>query len=370
MKILILSWRDIRHPFGGGAELLSHEMASRWVRMGNGVTHFSAAYPNSKLKEVIDGVVYLRGGGWYSVHFVAFWKILTHQLGEFDIIVDEVHGYPFFANLYSPVPVVCLACEVAKDVWDQMYGFPINLVGRLIEKIYLLLYKQVKFLTISLSTKSDLIASGILAQNITVLPMGFNFSLPNKLPQKNKEPTVIFLGRLAKSKGIPDAIKAFSIIHKSLPKSKFWIVGRGTKEYEEYLHSLVGELGLTSDIDFKGFVSEKVKFELLSESQIILVPSIREGWGLIVPEANIVGTPAVVYNCPGLRDVTKNGRNGMVVKDNSPEALAEESLKLLQDNKLYRSLCVSSIKFAKSLNWDDTAKTGLKVLRNITYKTK
>lgn len=362
MKILILSWRDIKHPFGGGAELLSHEMAKRWVVWGHEAIHFSAMFPGGQKQELIDGVEYQRAGSWVNVHIIAFWKILTRQFGNIDVIIDEVHGFSFFSAIYSNVPVVCLACEVAKEVWDQMYKFPLNILGRIIERIYLFTYKNIKFITISPSTKEDLKKSGIKVRNITVLPMGFSYTPPRKLPKRSSVPTFIFLGRLAKTKGVEDAIKAFFIINQKLPKSKMLIVGRGIKEYENWLKSLVRRLKLDRLISFKGFVSEKQKFKLLASSHLILVPSIREGWGLIVPEANLVGTPAIVYNSPGLRDVTKTDRNGIVVESNTPGELAKASLNIILNKKTYQKMSELSKKYAYSLSWDDTAKAALKII--------
>lgn len=366
MRILILSWRDIKHPYGGGAELLSHEMAKRWVEQGDEVIHFSAMFPGGTTSEVIDGVLYLREGQWTNVHIIAMFKILFRQLPKVDVIVDEVHGIPFFAPLYTRIPVVCLVCEVAREIWDQMYPFPLNFIGKILEKVYLMMYKNMQFLTISESTKTDLVDSGIKEKNITIVPMGFTYSLPNKLPAKESTPTLIFLGRLAKSKGIPDAIQALSIVRKSLPKAKLWVIGKGVPEYEAELRKLVKSLKLESAVIFKGFVDIEEKFRLLSAANLILVPSVREGWGLIVPEANVVGTPAIVYNVPGLRDVTKNGRNGVVVAHNTPEALASAAVELLENLTKYKVLSKTSLKYAKSLNWDDTAKVARDVLKKVS----
>jgi glycosyltransferase involved in cell wall biosynthesis len=365
MNILILSWRDIKHPYGGGAELLVHEMAKRWAEKGHKVLHYSAYFPGARRKETIDGVKYLRDGNWYNVHIKGFINLLRGRLGKPDVILDEVHGIPFFAAMYTKTPVVCLACEVAKDVWDQMYPFPINIIGKVVELVYLFLYRNLKFITISNSTRSDLVNNRIKKKNVTVVPMGFTYSLPDKLPPKEKKPTFIFLGRLAKSKGVPDAIKAFSNIAKKLPNSKMWIVGKGERVYEKKLVKLVKKLKLEKSVEFKGFVSLKKKFELLAKAHLILVPSVREGWGLIVPEANVVGTPAIVYNVPGLKDVTINGTNGVIVNKNSIKSLADESIKLLKDKKRFSKLSKSSRKYAKLMNWDNTAKVALNLLEKV-----
>lgn len=344
---------------------MAHEMAKRWVKSGHQVTHFSANFPGAKKKEKIAGVTYLREGTWYNVHVKAFFKILFRKLPDFDVIIDEVHGIPFFADFYlKKTPVVAFACEVAKDVWDQMYPFPFNVIGKFFEKIYLLLYRNATFFTISQSTKKDLVENGIKKENVTVVPMGFTYTIPKKLPQKSKVPTLIFLGRLAKSKGVPNAIRAFNLFKKEFKTARMYIVGKGETVYEKHLRNLVKKLQIADSVEFCGFVSEKKKFELLAKSHFILVPSVREGWGLIVPEANIVKTPAIVYNVPGLKDVTKNGINGFVAEKNTPQSLAKLAINTYKNKKKYKKLAISSQKYAKSMSWDETAKKALNVIKN------
>ena len=71
MRILILNWRDIRHPEKGGAEILTFEIAKRLVTKGHSVTWFSPRFKNSKPEEEIEGVQFVRAGGKYTVYFVA-----------------------------------------------------------------------------------------------------------------------------------------------------------------------------------------------------------------------------------------------------------------------------------------------------------
>ena len=62
MNILILNWRDIKNPKGGGAEILTHEIAKRWVKKGHDITWFTAEFEGSRLEELIDGVKVIRRG--------------------------------------------------------------------------------------------------------------------------------------------------------------------------------------------------------------------------------------------------------------------------------------------------------------------
>src|SRR3989344_1025890 len=105
MNILILNWRDIKNPKGGGAEILTHEMAKRWAEKGHKVTQFSALFEGGHQEETIDGVKIIRQGHsdlrflFSSVHFLAY-KFYKKNSNNFDAVIDEVHGIPFFTSLY------------------------------------------------------------------------------------------------------------------------------------------------------------------------------------------------------------------------------------------------------------------------------
>jgi glycosyltransferase involved in cell wall biosynthesis len=68
-----------------------------------------------------------------------------------------------------------------------------------------------------------------------------------------------------------------------------------------------------------------------------------------------MGTPVIAYNVPGLRDSVKHGETGILVKDNSPESLANAALSLLNDPTLLRKYSVNALEFSRQFNWDNTA---------------
>lgn len=189
--------------------------------------------------------------------------------------------------------------------------------------------------------------------------MGIN--LPKKISHfsKEKNPTLIFVGRLIKAKGIEDAIEVCSILEKEIPNIKLRIIGRGEYKYERKLKALISELNISKNVDFKGFVTQEKKFELLSRSHILLNPSAKEGFGLTIPEAGIVKTPSVAYNVEGIRDIIIDKKNGILV-DPSPLQMAEEVKNLLLNKKLYSILQKGAYVFAKNLNWNVTASEALR----------
>ena len=160
MHILILNWRDIHNPMAGGAEVLTHEVAKRWVASGNRVILFTSSFPGAPSQENLDGVSVIRRGQWWNVQLWAFLYYLVSLRGSVDIVIDEVHWYPFFSRLYAGKKVVLLVCEVANRLFFQLFPYPFALVGRGVEKLYFFLNKSVPVLTISPSTKQDLIQEG------------------------------------------------------------------------------------------------------------------------------------------------------------------------------------------------------------------
>ncbi|HSW98158.1 MAG TPA: glycosyltransferase family 4 protein [Candidatus Saccharimonadales bacterium] len=363
MNILILNWRDIKNPAGGGAEILTHEMAKRWVKWGNRVTQFSSKFPGAQENEIIDGVRFIRKGQWWNVHILAFFYYFLSLKNNTDVVIDEVHWFPFFSKVYNKKTVL-LACEVAKNLFPNIFSFPLSAFWRSIEKIYVSYYRNVPTLAISDSTKKDLVGEGFSAQNITVIPMGLSLPKGISLQKKEKNPTVIYLGRMNKQKGVEDVIDAFSKIHLEISSAKLWLVGSGQKDYLEYLKNKVTNLNMKNDTVFWGFVSEEKKFELLGKAHILLMPSVHEGWGLVIPEAGYMGTPSVAYDVSGSRDVIQDEKTGLLAYKN-PSDLASKTVRLLRDKNLYQLLQHNAIVLAKVYNWDNTARIALQVLENL-----
>lgn len=362
MKILILNWRDIANPSGGGAEQLTHEMAKRWVDNGHQVYQYSSLFPNARKEEVINGIHFMRRGRWWSVHVFAFFYYLQNKK-KFDIVIDEVHWFPFFSVLYAREKTIALTCEVATNLFYKIFPRPIALAFSLIEKLYLALYKNTPTMVISESTRLDLIKTGYNERVIIVIPMGL--TLPNnlKLEKKEKNPTLISVGRLNIQKGTISILEAFSKIHDSFPNANLWLVGSATSEFRKEIENMLISEKIKNKVRLWGFVSEREKFSLMARAHILISASAQEGWGLTVPEAGFVNTPSVVYNIPGFRDIIIQNKTGILVNSN-PNDLAKETIGLLQDDKKYKALQVAGQNHSKKYSWDKTAEVALQFIKS------
>lgn len=371
MKILILNWRDIRHHNKGGAEVVTYEYAKAWVRAGHKVTWFSSASKNQKKEEIIEGIkIVRRGNGFFTVYLAAFFWYLKHGRGQFDLVVDQFHGVPFLTPLYVAEKKLAFIHEVTREVWLlNPLPKPLNLLigyfGYFIEPWLFKFYRRIPFLAVSSSTREDLVKFGIPKKNITVINNGIRVIKPRPFPQKEKSPTIIFLGSLAKDKGIEEAIRAFSLIYQKNEDYQFWVVGGADPLYLKKLKSMAKELDVEKKIKFWGFVMERKKFELLARAHILINPSIREGWGLVVIEANKMGTPTVAYNSPGLKDSVVHQKTGIICDKNTPADLAKNIIDLIADKKLYSRLCKGGLKWSQKFDWQLSAKKSLCLLEGL-----
>lgn len=371
MRILILNWRDIRNPTRGGAEVLTHEIAKRMVGRGYQVTQFSERFSGSVSNEEVDGIRIIRSGSailrapHVPVHLAAFVWYQRYGHGHFDVVIDEIHGIPFFSPLYCCVPIVALICEVAQELWDASFSYPWNVLGRYVEKQYFRFYRSVPFLTISESSKNDLIQMGVNQKRITVLPMGLNVPKQHyKEVVKEADPTLLFVARLTKAKGVEDAIEVIRILKNQIPRIKLWIVGSGNSEYTQEIKEKIAALGQAKSIRLWGYVNETEKFNLMKRAHLLIVPSVKEGWGLTVPEAGWFGTPAVGYDVGGLRDVIQHEKTGLLTKPNVSD-MSSQIMRLLRDQKQYVRLCRQTQVLAKTYSWGLMADRALSVLSSL-----
>lgn len=364
MNILILNWRDPKNPKSGGAEIVTLEHARAWVKKGHQVTWFTSSFTGALPEEKIEGVTIIRKGSSLTTYFHAPFYYLANR-EKIDLVIDEIHGMPFFTPLFVHKPKIAFIHEVAREIWDHMYPFPINVVGRIIESLYFKLYKNVPFWTDAESTIDDLVRQGIDRNNCIAINCPASNEPLRRPVKKEKIPTFIFVSRLVKMKGIEEVIKAFAIIRQDLPDAQLWLVGGGEGSYLKELQEMTTSLDLVECVNFLGRIPQEKKLALMGRAHLLLHASVKEGWGLVVIEAASQMTPSIVYNVAGLRDSVKDQKTGIVTKKNSPEALAKETVKLMSDKATYHRLQKNALGWATSLTWDDATRKSLRLLESL-----
>jgi glycosyltransferase involved in cell wall biosynthesis len=347
MKILILNLRDHKHPRAGGAEHFTHEVAKRWVADGHAVTKLASNFASGAKTEVIDGVSIIRMGNYFTVQRKARQYYKKHLKGKFDVVVDEYTNIPFLAPRFVQEPVILLVFEVVGEKY--IIGLP-PVVGHFahywLEPRWYRYYRGTKTVTISSSTANDLRDLGL--SDVEIVPVGINHSSLECLPRKEDAPTLLFVGLLKKVNRVQDVVKAFRLIAAEIPEATLWVVGRGSEL--ERLKKLASGL----PVQFFGYVDDELKFDLMKRAHVVLVPGIREGWGMVITEANSCGTPAIGYNIVGHKDAIRHGETGLLV-ESTPQAMARAAIRVAEDDGLCNRLSSNALEWSRQFSWDKTA---------------
>jgi glycosyltransferase involved in cell wall biosynthesis len=334
----------------GGAEVYVHRLLKSLAQRGHKVTLFCATFPGCRQRDTIDGIEHIRYAGRFLMYPKSILCYRRHICGRFDIIVESINGVPFFTPLFAKEIVIPFIHQLTRENWYSALPSPLAFTGYHLEDHLLRLYKNRPAMVPSESTKADLERLGF--RNVTVIYGAQDIEPPEKIT-KEKKPTLIYLGRLTKSKRVDNAIMALKKVRESVPDALLWIAGSGPEE--NALKKLAGSLGLSDHVFFFGRISQQKKAELLSRAHLMLLPAVREGWGLVVLEASACGTPVIGYDVEGLRDSIKNGVNGYLVENGNVEVLASSSTRLLKDQKSLESLSESSVVYSKKFSWEKTA---------------
>ena len=360
MNVLWFNWRDIKNPEAGGAEIYTHEIARRLAERGYSITLFTSKFRGCKEEEIINGVRVIRDGGKFTVYQKAkeFYK---KNGNKFDVVIDEINTRPFLTPKFvDEAKIVALIHQLAREFWFYETPFPVNLIGYyILERRWLRNYINIPTITVSNSTKEDLESLGF--RRIFIVHNGLNVKPVDRIPEKAEKPTIIFVGRMKRAKKPQDVIEAFKIVKKEIRDVQLWMVGDG------YLRKKLESKA--KDVKFFGYVDRKTRDELVKKAWVIAVPGVREGWGQVVTDANALGTPAVGYNIPGLRDSIKHGYNGLLV-DSNPEALADGIIKLIEDDDLRKRLSRNAIEWAKQFSWDKSAEEFKKVIEGVVQRSR
>lgn len=372
MKILWLTWKDREHPLAGGAEVVNEELAKRLVKDGHEVTFVVGGFSDSKSEERRDGFTIVRVGGRYSVYWHAY-RLYKKRFSLWpDLVIDEMNTIPFFAKLYVKQRNLMFVHQLCRQIWFYQTFFPINLIGYLLEPLYLRLLNDREVITISESTKQDLLRYGFSQSNVHIITEGIDISPISSIEFEQRisegvdvAPIILSIGRIEPMKRTLDVVRAFESLKKDIPKAQLVIAGFLRGAYGEKIQKASAKSLYSKDITITGIVTKERKIELLREASVLVLTSIKEGWGLVVTEAASQGRPSVVYNIDGLRDAVKDGETGIVTKANTPQEMGNSIISILQTRQVYERLCRNAWEWSKGVTFDNAYREFTNILTHV-----
>ncbi|MBJ7355929.1 glycosyltransferase family 4 protein [Nocardioides sp.] len=349
--VVFLSWRDTRHPEGGGAEKYLEMVAAGLVELGARVTIFTAAHPAAPPDETVDGIRFVRRGGRFGVYLRGMLALLRGSLGTPDVVVDVLNGLPFWSRLVTRAPVVVLVHHVHREQWPVAVPGRLSSVGWWLEsRLAPFVYRRDQYVAVSRATRTELRSLGVRGPRIAVVHNGSERAVPVS-GGKAPVPTLAVVGRLVPHKQVEHAIDTALALREELPGLRLHVVGSGW--WEGVLHEYARTREAGSTVVFEGHVDERRKHEIYESSWVLLLPSIKEGWGLVIPEAGMHATPTVAYrSAGGTRESVADGESGLLVDDQA--GFEEATRRLLTEPGLRTQLGVAARERCMIFSWDQT----------------
>jgi len=310
--VVIVAWRDIASPRAGGSELLVDQLATGLTARGDRVTLLCGGPSAPHRYEVV------RSGGPYG-QFLGAPFTYTRRLRDCDLVVEVCNGMPFLSPLWARKPMICMINHVHTDLWRLRFPPPLSTAGQFLEqRVMPFAHRRNLVLTVSASTARELESLGVPRERIRMLTNGVapaGLSAP-----RSAEPLFLALGRLADYKRIDLLLRLWDRV-RPVVGGRLVVAGDGPERGR--LEAMAGP-GVT----FTGRVSEEDKHRLMAAAWLLVHPALIEGWGIVVTEAALHGTPTLGFDVPGLRDSVQHRRTGLLARTEAEFASAWAALAL------------------------------------------
>lgn len=350
----------------GGAEKRVYELGKRLAENGNDVHLFGVKWwDGSDILEnegmVLHGVckpmeLYVNGRRSITEALIFSIKLFPHLIKErFDVI--DASAFPYFScftvklvSVLQRTPAVVTWHEVWGNYWYEYMGWH-GFFGKLIE--YLASKLMHESIAVSALTKKNLTLLGVNSENIHLVPNGIDLKTIAGIPPSPDECDILFVGRLIREKNVDVLLGAITHVRKSLPNVKFHIIGDGPEK--ERLVGFAADRRLLENVRFFGFMEYKDVIARIKSSKIVVLPSKREGFGMVVIEAFACGVPVITVKSPGnAASLLVNEKTGLVVNPGAVE-LGNAICTLVSDCALREKMAMSAKDAAKEYDWEKIA---------------
>ena len=340
-----------------GTEIATYNIAKHLAKRGHEV-HVITSLDEGLPKESIEQSFYVHRIKIPQMRFlgiVVFWLKALPLLKR--LKPDMVHGQSttmgivgFLAKklLKKPYTVYARGSEVYLP-W--LFKTPIS-------KLVLRRADVVIALTEDMKTEMQKIYS----RDVAVIPNGIDLESYEDLPTKeasrqrlalnNNDKIILFVGTLRPVKGLKYLIQAMNMVRQKDTKARLMLIGYG--EERQSLEGLVKELDLGDRVTFVGKVPNEKVPEYMAASDIFVLPSLSEGFPVVILEAMASGLPIVATKVGGLPEIVKDGENGFLVKPRGPEELADKVLALLENEELRRGMIRNNRNKVQQYSWENT----------------
>lgn len=263
---------------------------------------------------------------------------------------DIIHTHLFQARFYTTIAYQFSRRSVLITHKHNNVNLKKHNVFILLEMLSIIFNKKV--IAISQSVKDSLKKFELVPEKkIFVLTNGIDYQKYNKSAiskhfSNNRPLTIGTVCRLEWQKGLSYLLLAMNIILAKFPQTRLEIVGDGSLLGE--LQHLSKKLGISNSVFFFGKFAEVIPF--YNRMDIFVLPSLYEGFGIVLLEAMASGVPIVATNVDGIKEVVIDGVSGILVPPKNPRAIADAILKIIENPQLANQLVDEGLKRSKSFD--------------------
>lgn len=193
------------------------------------------------------------------------------------------------------------------------------------------------FIAVSSAVRNALCAGDVAPERVHVIPNGIDIAalraaaeLPGPDALRATGPLVGCVGRLTPVKGVEHFVRMSSALGFQVPRARFVVAGSGPEESR--LREIAYAHGLGDRLVFLGYVTPAAP--VLAACDVVVVPSLSEGFSLVAAEAMALSRPVVATRVGGVTDVVVDGETGLLAPPADPESLGTAVARLLRDPAL------------------------------------
>jgi len=300
------------------------------------------------------------------VHIFDFGEPLTTYM---ELLLAHIGKPPYVVTLHAlPNPYYSRMLRYSLGVYERTFGkvifrntCTVTALSHSVAKEFMTRYS-------ALTNRVIVIPNGILLKEIkkNIKRMHNDELLRKKIKLRlhiPKDHQIVFsLGRLIPNKGFDVLIRALGIVNEKIKNVTLVIAGE-TYVYLDYLQRIARKENV--NVKFVGFIEEKMKYELLKTADVVAIPSLKEGFGLVALEAMAAGAPIVASKCSGLRDILKHKETALLTTPANEVELASAITRLLSDTQLRRRLSKAGQKEVEKYDWNSIVNRYIEVYESV-----
>lgn len=388
LDIIIVSDSQVRDDILSGGDRIFIEFAKRWAEKGHDIKIITCEEGYEMCHRYgLENVSYLNVSRRYRLplYLLYILRIIKGSILTWRMVPPHVRNTVIYSSSdFWPdsIPAWVLKMRFRKVKWVAgFYLFAPNPFGeespyrglRMLRglfyylsqiPVYWLIKKHADMVWVTSEPDRWKFIDGVRlkSNNVVAVRGGVDTKTPALIPEsKKKKFDAVFIGRFHPQKGVLELIDIWRYVCKGKSEAKLAIIGVGQLESE--VKAKIKKYDLENNVTLFGFKDGVEKIKIFKSSKVVVHPAIYDSGGMAVCEAMACGLPGVSFDLPALRTYYPKGMLKIPCFD--LKKFAENILKLLNDEELYRKTAKDALDWAKEWDWDKRAEEMLNVIQGL-----